>query len=153
MKSLVVIFSIFSVFRRRQSKTVRKIYSEENRRLSAKKTAFLQDYFSTLIPTFQGLFYFLYSLLTNLPFSVIIIMCENMREGAGTRYYKTRESGGSLTQASFAKTHAKTNCRYVAERRFYGKTKLEGLAIHIARRRILRSIFGLSLDRRFDLLH
>jgi hypothetical protein len=65
---------------------VRKICSGENRRLSAKKPAFLQDYFSTVPPAFQGLFYFLHSFLTKLLFSAIIIVCENMREGDRLTY-------------------------------------------------------------------
>jgi hypothetical protein len=59
--------------------TLLKVCAEKAPKSPA-KTPHFQDYFSTLSALFQGLFLFLYSLLTNLPFSVIIIMCENMRE-------------------------------------------------------------------------
>jgi hypothetical protein len=65
--------------------TLLKICAEKAPKSPAKAPRF-QDYFSTLSAPFQGLFLFLYSLLTNLPFSVIIIMCENMRDGDRLTY-------------------------------------------------------------------
>ena len=62
-------------------------------------------------------------------FSAIIIMCENFSGAC------------DITREAQYQT-----CHNVAERRIYGKTKLEGLAIHTARNRLSRSVLGLSLD-------
>ena len=78
---------------------------------------------------FQGLFIFFRQVLTQKDFSAIIIMRKVFAPARG---------------AMGANRHQ--TCHIVAERRIYGKAKLEGLVIHTARNRLSRSIFSLSLD-------
>ena len=98
-----------------------------------------QGYFTTLWRYFQGLFIFLCQVLTIVLFSAIIIMCKAFASACSIMH----EMQNAVMQYQ--------TCHGVAERRIYGKTKLEGLAIHTARNRLSRNILSLSPDRRFHL--